>query len=540
MNNVIDHAIQVPASTSFIWSQISQLDANPRWQVDCTHVSFLTSLRSGLGTRWRSQTKSAKDWVIEITAWYEGLGYEYQVVDGAPFGKNRGRLRLQEIAEGTIVQWTFSYELTGLLAGIRNTISIKRQLDSAIVESLRNLYRIAKEQNNKIDPQSVKSLMRDALDYEQRRSYAPRHPSAISADKDAEKAMPLMPNPAPLVPEASSLVVPPPPIPIAPLSANLLQEPPPSDDDTKPNRAIRPETPAPTLEAPEFAKPPTPQPNTPVVMPQADLPTLNPSRPPAIFTPATPTSTAEPSFLSQVPNNPPATASKPLPSITPEPLPAVVVPPAPPMPSAPPIIEPLPLSQALVAQEPSISTPAEMPMVEPMPTTLKPEPELTPTPIPATPVTPVAELPTASVMSTDEVPSIPSSEPAPPMRAEELPKAVISKPEAPIKPYEPPMILGKTTTGEMKRSTGEIPVSTTPSTKLNPAEPISSALETREISVFDLFGVPRPSRTQEMKAASTSASFVPNSRTTLPTGFAPRTGYRIKLRRRSIKLRKPN
>lgn len=115
------------------------------------------------------------------------MGYEYKIIDGGPFAQGRGRLRLQEIAEGTIVQWTFTYETTGLIGGLRNSLSLRRQVDKQIVESLRKLYRLVKEQGGKIDMEGVKSLMRDAPAYEQRLEYKPRYPSVLEADS-AEKA----------------------------------------------------------------------------------------------------------------------------------------------------------------------------------------------------------------------------------------------------------------------------------------------------------------------------------------------------------------
>ena len=54
--------------------------------------------------------KGKNDVVVEISAWYDTLGYEYRIVDGAKFGENQGRIRLQEVAEGTLVRWIFQYE----------------------------------------------------------------------------------------------------------------------------------------------------------------------------------------------------------------------------------------------------------------------------------------------------------------------------------------------------------------------------------------------------------------------------------------------
>ncbi|MCS6834755.1 MAG: SRPBCC family protein [Anaerolineae bacterium] len=196
MTTVIDHAIQMPATPSFIWQRIGNLENNVDWQINCKAIAYLTGTRRGVGTRWRSSALDGRDTVLEITAWYENMGYEYKVIDGGPFTHGRGRLRLQEIAEGTIVQWTFTYEASGLMGSLRNSLSLRRQIDSLIVESLRKLYRLVKEQGGKIDMESVRSLMRDAPAYEQRQGYKPRYPSALDADNKVKSVIDRSPSSA--------------------------------------------------------------------------------------------------------------------------------------------------------------------------------------------------------------------------------------------------------------------------------------------------------------------------------------------------------
>jgi hypothetical protein len=113
--------------------------------------------------------------VLETTAWYEGLGYEYRIVDGAAFRENKGRIRLQEIAEGTVVEWTFSYEVAGVLGGVRNAMSVKRQTESVMIDSLKTLWKVIQKSSASDSPREVKSLMRDAPDYESRAHYRSRH-----------------------------------------------------------------------------------------------------------------------------------------------------------------------------------------------------------------------------------------------------------------------------------------------------------------------------------------------------------------------------
>lgn len=227
---IIDHRILIPKSPQVIWELVSDLTRNPTWQVDCTGVSILTpGRRTGAGLRWRLTTTSNREYVAEITAWYDGLGYEYTFVDGAPYKESKGRLRLQEIAEGTIVQWSFSYETGGVLGGFRNTLSLKRQTENALVDSLKNLWKVMQKFGSDELPREAKSLMRDAPDYEARVQYKPRHPSAKPAEQNLSSAA----EPA--------------------LS---ISEPPVSEDDTRPRAPISVEAPLeePVLVAPELVE----------------------------------------------------------------------------------------------------------------------------------------------------------------------------------------------------------------------------------------------------------------------------------------------
>lgn len=228
MTQVIDHAIQIPVSTANMWALVSNPDNNPRWQMDCQSIAFLNSIRRGIGMRWRFKSANGKEQVAEVTAWYEGLGFEYTLVDGASYVSNKGRIRLQEVPEGTIVQWTFSYELGGMLAGLRNSLGTKRSLDNQVVESLRNLFRVAKEMYREADMKDAKSLMRDAPNVQERLSYRPRYPSVLEEGK---------PRPSSATPsrELPAVMLPPTPSPDAPFQRPTMEEPPVAADDTKPN-----------------------------------------------------------------------------------------------------------------------------------------------------------------------------------------------------------------------------------------------------------------------------------------------------------------
>ncbi|MDX1994812.1 MAG: SRPBCC family protein [bacterium] len=213
MNN-IDQRILIPISPNVVWDYMSEIHHNPEWQVDCISVQFLTSFQKGQGTRWRMQTEGGREYVVEITAWYDRLGYEYRFIDGAPFKQNLGRLRLQEVPEGTFVQWTFNYEPGGMLAGLRNSLGLKRSLESSMQDSLWTLWKHLSNRSS-VDEFEAKSAMREAPDVESRAQYKPRHPSVVEEGA---------PRPDPAQPVFNRNPV--------------IEEPPIAEDDTRPRVAL--------------------------------------------------------------------------------------------------------------------------------------------------------------------------------------------------------------------------------------------------------------------------------------------------------------
>lgn len=174
--NTIDQRILIPSPQSVVWEFLSDLTRNPQWMIDCQSIAFLTTKRQGTATRFRIQDAKAKEAIVEISAWYNGLGYEYVFIDGSPYKENRGRIRLQEIPEGTIVQWTFHYDVGGMFSGVRNP---GRQIETTMANSLKNLYRQITQQSREI--RDSKSLMRDAPDVRARSQYQPRYPTTAAA-----------------------------------------------------------------------------------------------------------------------------------------------------------------------------------------------------------------------------------------------------------------------------------------------------------------------------------------------------------------------
>lgn len=178
--NIIDHRILIPASPEVIWTAVGNIQRLPEWQVNCKNIALLTSPQSapGPGMRWRYTTIKNKDIVIMITAWYDRLGYEYTYVDGSPLKSTKGQIRLQETAEGTIVQWTFQYESTGMLSGLRG---IRRSIENEIVDSLRELYRLLVRERNP-EYRESRSSVREAPDVSQRAKY--KSPAQLETDEN--------------------------------------------------------------------------------------------------------------------------------------------------------------------------------------------------------------------------------------------------------------------------------------------------------------------------------------------------------------------
>ncbi len=293
----IDHRILIPAAPDVVWNFISDVTRNPQWQVDCFEVIFLTSKREGPGMRWRYSTPNSVEYVIAVTAWYNGLGYEYYFVDGVPFRENKGRIRLQEIPEGTIVQWTFTYELGGILGGVRSA-GLKRQINHTIADSLKTLWQEMKQAGVERSHEA-KSLMRDAPDVATRSTYQPRHPSAMAQSQEYTETQP--------TPLPSTLVAEPPVSEGDGQNIPVIVEPPVTDEDTRPRRPVveplstpEPEVPAAVIpsdlnEEPEFL---------------ADLSRFEPPREPSDTKPRLPVEV--PAELHPEATEPPAASVEPL------------------------------------------------------------------------------------------------------------------------------------------------------------------------------------------------------------------------------------
>ncbi|MDX2162540.1 MAG: SRPBCC family protein [bacterium] len=409
----IDQRILIPAPPDAVWAYISDIRENPQWMKDCEAVAFISQNHQGPGTRWRSTLRKGHDAVVQVTAWYNGLGYEYTFVDGMPYKQSVGRIRLQEIPEGTVVQWTFSFEPKGLFTGAR-------QIESTIADSLRALYKILQTAGTK-RPLEAKSLMRDDPGVEARSAYKPRHPSDDVADgapiggteTDTKPKKPAgLTTYEPPIREGDNRQIP------------IIAEPPMDEGDTRPRPAVSIEAPAP---------------------------------PPATereILPAVPFD--EPDFLQEL-------------NAAPPPVPADQVRFMPPTPAR------------IVVEEPPLKV-----------DDTKPVPARTP---PVEPVAqPPADTPAAAASASAEMPVVPAERP---------PAMSVYTPPAINVMSEPPREISEDTA-----------------------------------SIWDVFGLPRPSETQELRAiaAERAASEPPRAQEAHP----PRAGLRAFQRRRIVNLRRPD
>ena len=475
----IDQRILIPASPETIWQYISDIEQNPSWQTDTSSISFLSSRRSGPGVRWRSSTANRREYVLETTAWYDGLGYEYMFVDGADFREAKGRIRLQEIPEGTVVQWTLTYELGGIAGGLRNALGLKRSQEKLMVESLRTLWRVVNENRDRNEDYRSKSLMRDALDYEARAQYKARHASSVDELEQEDRDEHAIFKPATREPAEPTLVA-------------AIPEPPVEDDDTRPSIAIKKDddehpsqTEVPEVQAELEAEPtedagveaPTLETEPPVNQSEDAVPIepLHDVDMPVEMPPVEMKEAAEPAKPEE---SPPPVAMDENERFKPPPVPIMDEPPATPEVEA---------QDAPTRKLDAVETASEIAQAD--------QEE--------------AEAPTA-----EEEPPIPVVEETSPANEEEKPPAEpVTAEAAPEEPAEE----------EAKKSTQE-----------------SAKLDTDQVSIWEIFNVPRPSETQEIAAVKIEESLPEieqapvEPRISLP-GLV---GLRVKMRRKKVKLRR--
>jgi hypothetical protein len=419
--NILDHRILIPKSPQIVWEHLGDLSKNPTWQVDYSSMSFLTSRHSGSGVRWRYTSNNGREYVAETTAWYDALGYEYTFVDGVSFRENKGRIRLQEIAEGTVVQWTFTYDMGGLLGGMRNALTFKRQFETVMVDSLKTLWRVVNQSRDE-NEREAKAILRAGLDYEARAQYKPRHPSI-----KAETPEPTQSNISP-----------------------VILEPPISDEDTRPRAPV-------VVDVPQISSVVEAEPIS-----ASDAQFAPPE--PVMVEPRTPTVAIEEVSDKALPSESSGVSE----------LPPVVISDAPFFDDSP---------AALNADVPSIILP-EQPII-------------------------------VAISSEDAAPTIINDDNS----------DVI---EAPV-----------------TRTTAPVEVTEEISAVVEPVIDVDvSKKDTVEVSVFDLFGVPKPSATQEMRPVKVSdpepeAKLATVQSAAIINPTLTRSGLRLTLRRKRVRARRP-
>ena len=204
---LIDQRILIDAPPQVIWEYVSDPARLTSWHAGYRSISVLTTQQTGLGTRRRcAPAAGGKDVIEEITAWVDGLGYEYRVVEGGPYRSFQGRIRLQPLPDGTSVQWTVWYRPGGVVGVIKNRLGGQRKMAALMAASLRQLRRTVDELGVRMDATSrAKAGMQGRLNVDERARYQRRHP-APGGTEPVEAA-------APPEAEAAPAVTPAPPAP---------------------------------------------------------------------------------------------------------------------------------------------------------------------------------------------------------------------------------------------------------------------------------------------------------------------------------------
>jgi uncharacterized membrane protein len=262
---LIDQRILIPTPVQAVWTVVADHTLLPKWRAECKSVSVLTMRSDGRGVRRRITPLRGKDIIEETIAWYEGLGYEYQVIEGTHFKSFSARIRLQATPDGTIVQWTIAFETRGFLGKLLGNRRRKRQLERLTAENLRQLRRYIESLGVSVDDQyRQRTGIRPAPDTNSRLEYGAKlfaeEQAQIESPDPTQPSRPTSAKPPGRIPEPPlkaedtpniPAVAPPSfiaeallttPIPARP--AEPLKEPPRAEGDTRPNIAVTPPAPA--------------------------------------------------------------------------------------------------------------------------------------------------------------------------------------------------------------------------------------------------------------------------------------------------------
>ena len=246
---LIDQRILIPAPMQAVWDTLANHSLLPKWRMDVRAVSVLTTEHNRPGTRRRISTKTGRaDIIEEIKIWYEGIGYEYTLIEGGDYRSYVSRLRLQATADGTIVQWTISYDFGGLLKRFLGGRRRRKRLETLAINSLRQLRRYVESTGVKLDSQyRERNSIQSAPDASSRAEYGAKLIAQEEAKQDSRQMSAIhIPEPPVKIDDTPSVqhVVPP------SFLAEALQTseqdlagltpaaPPVSADDTRPSESI--------------------------------------------------------------------------------------------------------------------------------------------------------------------------------------------------------------------------------------------------------------------------------------------------------------
>jgi len=172
---LIDQRILIDAPPEVVWQLISDQSQLPSWHAGYTSVSVLTTQQRGSGVRRRCTLAGGKDVIEEISAWVDGMGYEYHRVEGGPYKDYQGRLRLQLGPDGTSVQWTITYTPKGLLGQLRDRLKGNREHVQMVSASLRQLRREVDALGQRMNDQArARAAIRARLSADERAAFAQR------------------------------------------------------------------------------------------------------------------------------------------------------------------------------------------------------------------------------------------------------------------------------------------------------------------------------------------------------------------------------
>lgn len=237
---LIDQRILIPAPAQIVWQVVSDHRQLHLWRTDVRSVSLLSTTPHSPGARRRiSPQGSHKDIIEEVTIWYEGIGYEYRLIEGGAFRSYVSRIRLQSTPDGTIVQWTISYELGNIFKRLLRGRYYKRLLTRTTTESLRQLLRHIHSLGITLDQQyRDRTSIKEAPDVETRADYGTKR---LAQQQTREQPPATTEDSSPIIEEPPARIEDTPSVPrVGPPSflADALTEIAP--DDTQPNEPVQP------------------------------------------------------------------------------------------------------------------------------------------------------------------------------------------------------------------------------------------------------------------------------------------------------------